>query len=69
MSKIRRQKRELERLSKKPTYIKKYNKKVRTHNEKVRNQKRMDKKQEIIISLVAIAILSGVIAYKLWQKG
>lgn len=69
MSRIRREKRELERLSRKPNYIKRYNGNVRKHNEKARNQRKKDKMFEYLTFFVVISVLISVISYKLWQKG
>lgn len=51
MSKNRREKRKLARLSKKPNYIKPYNYKVRQHNKKVTEVKQKDRKLELGITL------------------
>ena len=51
MSKNRREKRKLARLSKNPNYIKPYNYKVRQHNKKVIEIKQKDRKLELGITL------------------
>jgi|LauGreDrversion4_2_1035121.scaffolds.fasta_scaffold51801_2 hypothetical protein len=51
MSKNRREKRKLARLSKNPNYIKPYNYKVRQHNGKIREFKLKDRKIELGLTL------------------
>ena len=51
MSKNRREKRKLARLSKNPNYIKPYNYKIRQHNGKVIEVKKKDRKLELGITL------------------
>jgi hypothetical protein len=68
MSKIRREKRKLRRLSKNPEYIKNYNKKVRKHNESVYLQRKRAKRFEYMVFAVILVVFCGILVYKLWQK-
>lgn len=68
MSKIRREKRKLKRLSNDPEYIKQYNRKVRKHNESVYLQRKRSKRFEYIIFSVILMGFCSILVYKLWQK-
>lgn len=68
MSKIRREKRKLKRLSENPKYIKQYNKKVKEHNQKVYMQRKQSKRFEYMVFAGILVVFCSILAYKLWQK-
>lgn len=66
MSKTRREKRKLKRLSTNPKFVKPYNAKVRRHNEGVRIQKAKNKKREVFLSLGVLGVAILIIIAKIW---
>lgn len=68
MSRNRRERRKLAKLSTNPNFIKPYNHQVRLHNQKVVEVRKKDRKVEYYTFFVLLGIVFSVLCYKIWLK-